>query len=194
MVIRILNYVLFPKHVEWSFLSSELFSALFPFSFDARAKYKQILFLMSIFHISKVVHIVYHSLGHQQCFCDFQNEFMDQIKLMQDLDLNINHYKEKSVRSVVRIPIALKDLLLKKEFVDWKCTVHYLRIDLIDWIYIFFPFLLWIMHNIFTLVSEKSVFQSNKALLLTCEMYLLLVKNINVIYISILFSKQCNIL
>ena len=49
---------------DGSFLSSELFSALFPFSFDARAKYKQILFLIGIFHISKIVHIAYHSLDH----------------------------------------------------------------------------------------------------------------------------------
>ncbi|CAG8664677.1 1453_t:CDS:2, partial [Paraglomus brasilianum] len=74
---------------DGSFLSSELFSALFPFSFDARAKYKQILFLMGVFH----------------------NEATNQISLMQDLDLNVNRYEGKLVREVLRVPIALKDFL-----------------------------------------------------------------------------------
>ena len=34
---------------------------------------------------------------------------MDQISLMQDLDLEINH-EGKSVRSVLRVPRGLKDL------------------------------------------------------------------------------------
>ncbi|CAI2166289.1 20677_t:CDS:2 [Funneliformis geosporum] len=77
---------------DGSFLASELGSALFPFSFDARAKYKQILFLMGIFH----------------------KEVMNQISLIQELDLKVDHYKGKSVRSVLKIPMALKELLQKK--------------------------------------------------------------------------------
>lgn len=33
---------------------------------------------------------------------------------MQELDLKVDHYKEKSVRSVLKIPMALKELLQKK--------------------------------------------------------------------------------
>ncbi|KAG9293178.1 hypothetical protein G9A89_010515 [Geosiphon pyriformis] len=58
MKYRITFYSLNMLNDEY-FLSSELFSALFPFSFDARAKYKQILFLMGVFHVSKVIHIAY---------------------------------------------------------------------------------------------------------------------------------------
>ncbi|CAG8567173.1 11139_t:CDS:10, partial [Funneliformis mosseae] len=76
---------------DGSFLASELFSAIFPFSFDARAKYKQILLLMGIFHI-----------------------VTNQISLMQELDLEINFHEGKSVRSVLKIPTALKELLQKK--------------------------------------------------------------------------------
>ncbi|CAG8789003.1 12166_t:CDS:2, partial [Cetraspora pellucida] len=54
---------------DGSFLATELASAVIPFSFEGRSKYKAVLYLMAVFH----------------------DEFIKQLSIMQELDLNINH-------------------------------------------------------------------------------------------------------
>ncbi|CAG8544870.1 25232_t:CDS:2 [Cetraspora pellucida] len=78
---------------DGSFHSSELASAVFPFSFDARAKFKAIFRLMFIFH----------------------DEIVEQISIMQNLDMDINYYQGRLVRDVLDIPKGLKDLLQQDE-------------------------------------------------------------------------------
>ena len=41
---------------------------------------------------------------------------MKQISVMKELDLTIDHNEESTVRDVLKIPKALKDLLLEYEF------------------------------------------------------------------------------
>ncbi|CAB4426900.1 unnamed protein product [Rhizophagus irregularis] len=79
---------------DGTFLTSELYSTLLPFSLDAISKYKGIFYMMAIFH----------------------EEITDQISIMKNLDftINYNNYNEEStVRDVLKIPKVLKDLLEK---------------------------------------------------------------------------------
>jgi len=46
-------------------------------------------------------------------FYDFQEEITDQISIMKNLDFTINYNEESTVRDVLKIPKALKDLLEK---------------------------------------------------------------------------------
>ncbi|CAG8462030.1 7409_t:CDS:2 [Cetraspora pellucida] len=61
---------------DGSFLASELASAVIPFSFEGRSKYKAVLYLMA-------------------------DEFINQLSIMQELDLNINHSEGVTVRDVL---------------------------------------------------------------------------------------------
>ncbi|CAG8632934.1 1028_t:CDS:10, partial [Paraglomus brasilianum] len=74
---------------DGTFLTSELYSTLLPFSLDAISKYKGILYMMAIFH----------------------EEVTKQMSIMKKIDL-IDHNEESTVRDVLKIPKALKDLLL----------------------------------------------------------------------------------
>nr|CAG8632375.1 10750_t:CDS:10 [Entrophospora candida] len=76
--------------IDGTFLTSELYSTLLPFSLDAISKYKGILYLMAIFH----------------------EEIMKQISIMKNLDLIVDNNGRNIVRDVLKIPKALKDLLL----------------------------------------------------------------------------------
>ncbi|RHZ71775.1 hypothetical protein Glove_253g29 [Diversispora epigaea] len=76
---------------DGSFISSELASAVIPFSFEGRSKFKAVLYLMFIFH----------------------DEFIKQLSVMQKLDLNINNNEGNKVRDVLKIPKSLRDLLKK---------------------------------------------------------------------------------
>ncbi|CAH1761202.1 5828_t:CDS:2, partial [Entrophospora sp. SA101] len=76
---------------DGTFLTSELYSTLLPFSLDAISKYKGILYLMAIFH----------------------EEIMKQISIMKNLDLIVDHNGRNIVRDVLKIPKSLKDLLLE---------------------------------------------------------------------------------
>ncbi|CAG8639966.1 11684_t:CDS:2, partial [Diversispora eburnea] len=76
---------------DGTFLTSELYSTLLPFSFDAISKYKGIFYLMTIFH----------------------EEVARQISIMKNLDLAIDYDggNGNTVRDVLRIPKSLKDIL-----------------------------------------------------------------------------------
>ena len=99
---------------DGTFLASELYSTLLPFSLDAISKYKGILYMMAILHVSKIMHhivllifLVTHNILR------FQEEIMKQISIMKNLDLIINH-EGSMVRDVLKVPKALKDLLKRE--------------------------------------------------------------------------------
>jgi len=73
---------------DGTFLTSELYSTLLPFSLDAISKYKGILYLMAILH----------------------EEITKQILIMKDLDLIVDRNEKNIVRDVLKIPHALKEL------------------------------------------------------------------------------------
>ncbi|CAJ0823567.1 1062_t:CDS:2 [Entrophospora sp. SA101] len=79
---------------DGTFLASELASAIIPFSFEGRSKYKAVLYLMFLLH----------------------GEFMKQLSIMQELDFTINRNEGVTVRDVLRIPKSLKDLLQLRQY------------------------------------------------------------------------------
>jgi len=79
---------------DGSFLASELASAIIPFSFEGRSKYKAVLYLMVLFH----------------------DEFMKQLSIMQELDFIINYDEGDTVRDVLKIPKSLQDLLKWRQY------------------------------------------------------------------------------
>ena len=68
---------------------------------------------MAIFHVSKIIAnvILFISLQSLTDFYGFQEEITKQISIMKNLDLTIDHNKGSTVRDVLKIPKALKDLL-----------------------------------------------------------------------------------
>ncbi|CAG8696427.1 11670_t:CDS:10, partial [Funneliformis caledonium] len=79
---------------DGSFLATELASAVIPFSFEGRSKYKAVLYLMVLFH----------------------DEFMKQLSIMQELDFTINYGGRDTVRNVLKIPKSLQDLLKWRQY------------------------------------------------------------------------------
>src|SRR4051812_35727565 len=94
-----------------SFLTSELASAVIPFSFEGRSKYKTILYLMTLFHVSNYA---YYFLSLKETF--FQDEYMKQLSILQELDFMISHDNEFTVRDVLKIPKSLRDLLQRGQY------------------------------------------------------------------------------
>ncbi|CAB5375495.1 unnamed protein product [Rhizophagus irregularis] len=78
---------------DGTFLTSELYSTLLPFSLDAISKYKGILYLMAVLH----------------------EEITKQISIMKDFDLAVHHNGKSIVRDVLKIPKGLKELLIIKK-------------------------------------------------------------------------------
>ncbi|CAG8835572.1 29547_t:CDS:2, partial [Gigaspora margarita] len=58
-----------------------------------RSKYKAVLYLTAVFH----------------------DEFIKQLAIMQELDLNINHSERVTIRDVLKIPKSLQDILEENE-------------------------------------------------------------------------------
>ncbi|RUP41882.1 hypothetical protein BC936DRAFT_138290 [Jimgerdemannia flammicorona] len=94
--------------MDGSFLASELYSAIFPFPFDARNRFKAVLRMMTVFHCRCTTRQLLQLVDF---FYGFQDEVTEQVSLMKKLDIMADDYQGQSVRDVLAIPKSLHDVL-----------------------------------------------------------------------------------
>src|SRR4051794_37449598 len=89
------------------FLSSELATALVPFSFHGRNQYKAVLRMMAIFHVCVSYDLCSYLFSQNTYSVFLQDEITKQEELMGEIDRTVLRSKGTKVRDVLNIPEVL---------------------------------------------------------------------------------------